>query len=160
MTNFFRLITVMLFAFQAGLGSKNGGGSKTLPLGVLKALSAEEKSFCDQFEDKKNCAQKFRVNLLWRELEIAPARPVAFLVENHNLGACGSAGCSLFLFVQERDGEFVQVLGMDGDIGELNRIKALKDTMQGHYKIQKTWADGKTNTTYVWNGSRYEAASK
>jgi hypothetical protein len=94
---------------------------------------------------------------LWRQLLIAPSGQAAILVESKNMGSCGSAGCSLYLFVRQPDGEFIQVLGMQGDTGALERIKVLKTVTEDHYNIQKTWADGKTHTIYQWNGMRYSA---
>jgi len=75
--------------------------SKSLPLGIVKALAGDEKAYCDQlsWDFKKGCKQSFLQNLLWRELEMSPRGRTATLVENHNMGACGSAGCSLYLFV-------------------------------------------------------------
>jgi hypothetical protein len=133
--------------------------SKSLPPGVLRALAEDENDYCEQFlgDYKKGCHQTFQANLLWLELEIAPSEQVAILVENHNLGACGSAGCSLYLFVQLPDAKFVQVLGTDGESGALGDIKVLKDITKGHYNIQKTWRDGKTQTLYLWDGRRYSA---
>jgi len=131
--------------------------SKSLPPGVLQALTEVEKGYCDQFlEDfKKSCKQTFRANLLWQELEIAPQGRTAILVENHNMGACGSAGCSLYLFVRKADAKFVQILGTTGDVGALGRVKVLKTVSEGYYNIQKTWRDDKTQTIYRWNGQRY-----
>jgi hypothetical protein len=131
---------------------------KSLPPRVLNALVEDEKVYCDQFlgDFRKDCRQEFRRNLLWLELEIAPSEN-AILVENHNTGACGSAGCSLYLFVEQPDGRFVQVLGTNGEVGAIKEIKVLKDITKGHYNIQKTWHDGKTQTLYLWNGRRYSA---
>jgi len=133
--------------------------SRSLPPGVLQALSNDEKDYCERFlgDYKKGCHQAFRTNLLWLELEIAPSEQAAILVENHNMGACGSEGCSLYLFVQQPDARFVQVLGADGDTGALGDIKVLKDMTKGHYNIQKTWRDSKTQTLYLWDGLRYSA---
>jgi hypothetical protein len=133
--------------------------TKSLPPGVLKALAADEKEYCDQFlgSFKKGCQQKFRANLLWHELKVAPLGRTAFLVENHNMGFCGSAGCSLHLFVQQPDAKFVQVFGKSGDVGALDRITILKTVSAGYYDIQKIWRDGKTLTVYRWDGQRYSA---
>ena len=122
--------------------------SKGLPQGVLKALAADEKDYCDQFsgEHEKDCHLTFRANLLWLQLWIAPAGQTAFLVENHNIGECGSHGCTLHLFAQQTDGKFAQVLGTNGETGELADIKVLKDITKAHYNIRKTWRDGKTQT--------------
>lgn len=72
-----------------------------------------------------------------------------------NMGSCGSAGCSLYLFAKQSDGRFVQVLGTQGGVGHLEQVKLLSDVTKGHYDIQKIWADGKTKSTYRWNGIRY-----
>jgi hypothetical protein len=132
--------------------------SKTLPEGVLKKLAPAEKQYCeDQFGDrfKKGCDKKFAANLKWTELSITPTGQTAILVENENLGFCGSAGCTLYLFVQQADTSFVQVLGTQGDIGTLKRFTVLKKISKGYYDVQVTWSDGKTHTTYRWNGSLY-----
>jgi hypothetical protein len=73
------------------------------------------------------------------------------------MGACGTAGCSLYLFVQQPDAKFVQILGTNGETGALGDIRVLKDITKGHYAIQKTWRDGKTRTIYSWDGARYSA---
>ncbi len=132
---------------------------KNLPPGVLQALAGNEKDYCDQFSGdyKKGCKQTFKANLLWKELEIAPQGRTAILVENHNMGACGSAGCSLYLFVQRHDAKFVQVLAATGDVGALGSVKVSKNISAGYYNIQKTWRDGKTQTIYRWDGQRYSA---
>jgi hypothetical protein len=134
-----------------------GTNSNSLPPGVLKALAVDEKSYCEQFlgDRQKGCHQTFRANLSWLELEVVPAQPPAILVENHNVGECGSLGCSLYLFVQQPDATFVQVLGMHGETGTLGDIRVLKEMTKGHYNIQKVWRDGKTHTLYLWNGMRY-----
>ena len=133
--------------------------SKSLPVGVLKALAADENAYCEQFlgDRKKGCRDDFRSNLSWLELQIAPSGQTAILVENRNLGACGSAGCSLYLFVRRSNAGFVQVLGTHGETGELAEVKVLQDVTNGHYNMQKTWRDGKTLTLYLWDGLRYSA---
>jgi hypothetical protein len=133
--------------------------TQSLPRGVLKALAADEKEYCDQFlgDFKMGCKQKFRANLLWRQLPIAPSGQVAILVENDNIGFCGSAGCSLDLFVQQPNAKFVQVLGKTGDVGTLDRVAVLKTVSAGYYNIQITWTDGKTQTIYRWDGQRYSS---
>jgi hypothetical protein len=133
--------------------------SKRLPPEIVKALASNEKDYCDQFlgDYKKGCHETFRANLLWHELEVAPKGRIAFLVENQNMGFCGSAGCSLYLFVQQPDAKYVQALGKNGDVGELNRVTILKTVTAGYYDIQKTWRDGKTRTIYRWDGQRYSA---
>jgi len=134
--------------------------SKSLPPGVLNALAGDEKDYCEQFlgDYKKGCHQTFRANLFWLELEITPSGQVAILVENHNMGACGSAGCSLYLFVKKPDAKFIQILGTDGETGALGDITVLKDITKGHFNIQKTWREGKTQTLYLWDGLRYSSS--
>jgi hypothetical protein len=39
----------------------------------------------------------------------------------------------------------------------LDEVKVLKTIREGHYDIQKTWADGKTHTIYRWTGGQYSA---
>jgi hypothetical protein len=132
---------------------------KSLPPGVLKALAGAETDYCDQFlgDYKKGCHETFRANLSWTQLKLTPSGQEGILVESMNMGECGSAGCDLFLFVLQPDGKFVQVLGLHGDTGTLERIKVLESITRSHYDIQKTWADGKTHTMYQWNGRRYSA---
>ncbi len=131
--------------------------SKSLPSAVIKALSADEKAYCDQFlgDFKKGCHQTFRANLSWRELMISPSGEAAILVKNGE--SCGTAGCPLLLFVQQTHGNFVQVLGVDGEVGTLSSIKVLKTVTKSHYDIQKTWLDHKTQTLYRWDGARYSS---
>ena len=131
----------------------------SLPPGVIKALAADEKDYCDQVlgDLKKSCHQAFRANLLWRELVIAPSGQTAFLVENKNAGYCGSAGCALYLFIRQPDREFVQVLAADGEVGTLATVRVLRTVTNRHYDIQKTWKDGKTKTLYRWDGEGYAA---
>lgn len=128
--------------------------SKSLPSGVLQALAAHEKDYCYQFSFK-NCRQTFQANLLWDELVVSPQGQTAILVENRNIGFCGSAGCALYLFLQRRDMTFVQVLGAYGEVGALDKVKVLKSVSGGYYNLQKTWRDGKTRTIYGWDGERY-----
>jgi len=133
--------------------------SKSLPAGVYKALAADESAYCAQFlgDFKKGCRQNFRAALTWREIQVSPAQN-AILIELRNImGACGSAGCTVYVFVQRANGTFVQVLGKQGDVGELGRITVLRTTTKDHYDIQKTWRDGKTHTIYEWDGLRYSA---
>jgi hypothetical protein len=132
---------------------------KPLPDGVLHALAADESEYCGEFEGdfKKGCEETFRINLRWRELLVEPRAVPAVLVENSNIGFCGSAGCALRLFVERADGQFAQALGTDGEVGSLDEVEALKAITDGHYDIQKTWADGRTHTIYRWRGSRYSA---
>jgi len=132
---------------------------KPLPSGVVKALAADTAIYCDEFDDsfKKGCEETFLVNLMWRELSVTPKGFPAVLVENRNMGFCGSAGCSISLFIQKPDSQFIQTFGADGEVGNLDRVKVLKTITEGHYDIQKTWADGKTHTIYRWSGSEYSA---
>ena len=143
------LVTCCCMALQA-----DSPKSRRLPQGVLRALASAEKDYCDHFEDKKGCHRTFRANLSWRELVITPSGQTAFLVENRK--SCGSAGCALSLFVQP-DAKYVQVLGVDGEVGTLGSVKVLKSLTGHHYNVQKTWHDGKTQTLYLWGGSRYSA---
>jgi hypothetical protein len=137
--------------------------SKNLPPGIFKALAkyeaAYDADYCAQYsgERKKQCHQTYRTNLNWQELVITPSGQTAILVESDNMGFCGAAGCSLYLVIEKPDGNFVQVLGTDGDTGTLGRIKVLKDTTRGYYNIQKTWRDDKSRTLYLWDGLRYSA---
>ncbi|HXN50878.1 MAG TPA: biosynthetic peptidoglycan transglycosylase [Candidatus Acidoferrum sp.] len=148
-------------AVAAPISTRSLGNTevKSLPSGVLKALAASETEYCDEFEDdfKKGCEETFRTNLMWRELPVAPRGLPAILVENRNTGFCGSAGCALNLFIQQPDAQFAQTLGKDGEVGALDRVTVLKTITDGHYNIQKTWADEKTHTIYRWRGSRYSA---
>jgi hypothetical protein len=140
--------------------SAGSGKSRILPHGVVEALAADEKTYCYQYrsEPKESCHQTFRANLLWRKVLVTPTGQGAILVESENLGFCGALGCSLYLFLQQPGGEFVQVLGTQGDTGDLESIKVLKTTTKDHYNIQKTWSDGKTHSIYRWNGLRYRLA--
>jgi hypothetical protein len=148
-------------AVAAPLSTRSLGNTevKPLPPGILEALAADETEYCDEFEDdfKKGCEETFRVNLMWRELPVAPRGLPAILVEDRNIGFCGSAGCALSLFIQQPDAQFAQTLGRNGDVGTLDRITVLETITDGHYNIQKTWADGKTHTIYRWRGSLYSA---
>ena len=148
-------------AVAAPIGTRSLGNTvgKPLPPGVLKALAGDEAEYCDKFEGdfKKGCEETFRINLMWRELRIAPQGLPAILVENRNVGFCGSAGCALSLFIAQPDAKFLQTFGKDGEVGDLDGVKTLKTITDGHYDIRKTWADGKTYTIYRWKGSRYSA---
>jgi hypothetical protein len=133
-----------------------GAEATGLPSSLIKVLSADEKAYCDQLGDfKEGCHQTFRANLSWRELTISPLGQRAILVKNGE--SCGSAGCSLSLFVRQRDGKFVQVLGTDGEVGALSSVKVLKAVTKSHFDIQKTWHDRKTRTLYQWDGERYSS---
>jgi hypothetical protein len=146
-----------LVACTCSLLSADGEKSKSLPAGVLSALAADETEYCSQFL-RKDCHQTFRANLLWRELVITRLGQTAVLVENHNIAFCGSAGCSLYLFSQQQDGNFVQILDAHGETGSLQSIELLKTFTDAHYDLQKTWRDDRTHTVYRWNGTRYSAA--
>jgi hypothetical protein len=150
-----RLLAILGFGFPHS--QADHAPSEGMPQGVVNALAADEKKYCDQFlEDfKKDCGRKFRANLSWRELLITPLGKTAILVESKNMGFCGSAGCSLYLFVQQSNGKFVQILGPHGEVGALANVKTLKTVTKGHFDLQKTWHDAKTRTTYQWNGSWY-----
>jgi hypothetical protein len=153
---------VALVAYGSLSQQASRAESKRLPPGVIVALAADEKQYCDQFlgDFRKGCRQKFRANLLWRQLVIAPSGQVGILVENNNLGSCGTAGCSLYLFVQQPNATFVQSLNEQGDTGVLERVTVLKTVTNSHYDIQKTWADLKTQTIYRWDGTRYRIDDK
>jgi hypothetical protein len=148
-------------AKAAAINTRSLGNTEMKPLypGVLEALERDEAEYCDQFEGdfKKGCEETFQINLMWRELRVAPQGPPAILVENRNAGFCGSAGCALSLFIAQPNAKFLQTLGKDGEVGDLDRVKTLKTITDGHYDIRKTWADGKAYTIYRWKGSRYSA---
>ena len=128
-----------------------------LPHALPKALAADEEDYCDQWSGslRKGCRQKFRSNLLWHHVVITPAGDDAIVLESHNMGECGSAGCTIYVFVGQPNGEYAQGLGTHGDVGALERITILRTLTKGHYDIQKTWADGHTKSRYRWNGARY-----
>jgi hypothetical protein len=153
---------ILLVTFGCLPQQASGAEPKHLPPGVIKALAADEKEYCDQFlgHSRKGCRQTFRANLLSRQLLITPSGQAAILVENSNMGFCGSAGCCLYLFVQQANATFVQVLSQHGDTGVLERVAVLKTVTNGHYDIQKTWADRKTQTIYRWDGARYRIDDK
>ena len=132
--------------------------AKTLPEGVLKGLAHEAKEYCeDQFVEgfRKGCETKFAAHLRWRELSMTPSGETAVLVENDNLGFCGSSGCALYLLVQQKDTKFTQVLASHGGMGTLERVTVLKETTRGHYDIQVMWSDRKNRSVYHWDGSQY-----
>jgi hypothetical protein len=153
--------TDVALAVAAPLTTRSLGNTEVTPLpsGVLKALAEDEAEYCDEFEDdfKRGCDETFQTNLMWRDLQVAPQGPPAILVENRNTGFCGSAGCNLSLFIQQPDAQFAQTLEKDGEVGSIDAIMVLKTITDGHYSIQKIWADGKTHTIYRWKGSRYSA---
>jgi hypothetical protein len=130
-----------------------------LPVGVLKALSADEAEYCDEFEAdfRKGCAETFRTNLRWREFPVTPQSYTAILVENRSIGFCGSAGCALCLFVAATDGQFVQVFGTNGEVGSIDRVAVLKTVTNGFYDIQKTWSDKTTHENFRWTGTKYSS---
>jgi hypothetical protein len=130
----------------------------TVPTGVLRQFAAEEKEYCeDQYGDrfKKGCDKEFAAHLRWRELSITPSGESAILVENDNFGFCGSGGCALHLFVQQKNMKFTQVLGSEGGLGTIERVTILKKLTNGHYDIRVTWSDAKTHSVYQWDGSQY-----
>lgn len=132
--------------------------AKIPPEGVLKGLAPEAKEYCeDQFVEgsREGCETKFAAHLRWRELSITPSGQTAVLVENDNLGFCGSGGCALYLFVQQKGTKFTQVLGSNGGLGTLDRVSVMKKITKGHYDIQVTWSDRKTRSIYQWDGSQY-----
>ena len=128
-----------------------------LPRTLLKALDGHEADFCDQYlgSFRNGCRQKFRSNLLWHHLVLTPAGDNSIVLENRNIGACGSAGCAIYVFLRQPTGAYLQVLGTQGEVGALERIGVLPTLTKGHYDIQKTWADGETKSVYRWNGLRY-----
>jgi hypothetical protein len=132
-----------------------GPGGRNLPEGVLQRLAGDAKEYCeDQFAEgsRLGCRRKFIASLRWRELSITRSGETAILVENDNTGYCGSGGCPLYLFVQQTDRKFTQVL--DG-LGTLERVTVLKKTTKGHFDIQVTWSDSETHSIYQWDGSQY-----
>ena len=129
-----------------------------LPTGVLKQLTHERKEYCeDQYGDrfKKGCDKEFAGHFRWRELPITPSGESAILVENDNLGFCGSGGCALYLFVQQKNMAFTQVLGATGGLGTLKGVAVLTKITNGHYDIRVTWSDGKTHSLYQWDDWHY-----
>jgi len=120
-------------------------------------MEAYEKNYCEQWGDASagDCHQVFRKNLRWKELSITPKDDTVILVEISNMGFCGSAGCSLLLFVAEADKHFAQVLA---EVGDIARIKVLTTLTNGHYDLRKTWAEGHTATVYKWDGKQYSPA--
>jgi hypothetical protein len=132
--------------------------AKTLPEGVLKGLAHEAEEYCeDQFVEgfRKGCETKFAAHLRWRELSITPSGETAVLVENDNLGFCGTASCALYLLVRQKDKKFTQVLDSNGGLGTLDRVSVMKKITKGHYDIQVAWGDRKTRSVYQWDGSQY-----
>ena len=140
---------------QVSLGQRQSRSKKQLPAGVLRALTADETDFCDQClsSNKKSCRDVFRHNLLWRKLVISPAGQEAFLVENHNEGACGSAGCALFLLVL-RDGQYRNGFGLkDGLVGDVGGTIVRDTVTKGYFDLEVT--EGKDKVLYRWDGLRY-----
>jgi hypothetical protein len=150
--------TVLALFAARGLQNTQKLESKQLPPGVLKALAPQAKAYCDQFlgSFKKGCHETFRTKLRWRQLVVTQSNNVAFLVEDDNTGACGSAGCALFLF-GPKESHFVQILGTQGDVGTLEEIHVLKTSTNGYYDVQKSWKSSHGVTAYRWNGQRYTA---
>jgi len=142
-------------------GQQPHKGVQGLPTAVIKSMAGDAEDYCDLWfgSYRKGCHHKFQQNLLWLKFTITPSGGDAILVENHNMGACGSAGCSLFMFTKAANDTFAQVLGPEGDIGSVTRIRVLKSITNDHYDLQKTWADQQTTTVYKWNGTRYVPAS-
>jgi hypothetical protein len=149
--------TVALVVCAVSLQTLTTAQIKSLPTGVIKALSDDEAQCCKAVSGKfeKGCDQRFVANLHWRELQITPSRETGILVENRNAGFCGSAGCSLNLFVQRRNGKYVEVFD---EVGSLERIQVLKTVTKGHYDLKKTWAHREGKTIYTWDGSAYTSA--
>jgi hypothetical protein len=157
-----RLLTVataLALLAASGLQNAQKSESKQLPPGVLKALAPQAKAYCDQFRGsfKQSCHQTFQTNLRSRQLVITPSGDSATLVEDDNMGDCGSAGCGLFLFLSYKKSHFVQILGAQGDVGTLGEVTILKTATRGHYDIQKAWKSTPGVTVYRWNGLRYAA---
>jgi len=58
--NFLKTIGIGLLALPACTPAQRPvSQANTLPSGVVMALAADEKAFCDQFEDKKYCHRTF-----------------------------------------------------------------------------------------------------
>ena len=156
-----RLSTIALSALtllNCPIPQADHSAPQALPTGVLKQLAGEAKEYCeDQFEEgfREGCEKKFAAHLRWRKLSITPAGESAILVENDNAGFCGSSGCALYLFVQQKGLKFTQVLGSEGGLGTLERVRVLKKITNGHYDIRVTWKDAKTHSVYQWDGSQY-----
>jgi hypothetical protein len=127
---------------------------KSLPAGVLNAMHEDEAQRCKQVSGRfeKNCHHNFISHLRWRELRLTPLGKTGILVENTNQGFCGSAGCAVSLFIQEKHTSFIEVLD---EIGTLGSVKVLKTITKGHYDLEKTWSDQKTRIVYRWEGSLY-----
>ncbi len=164
------LALVALLSIQAGTGIPlpnmpklpnpgAGGKSKNMPPGVLAMFAIEEAEYCEQRpgDFRKTCSQEFRANLRWRPVRITPAGDTAFLVENRNARACKSTGCALFIFFQQPSREFVQILGTEGEVGSIKKIRVLKGVTNEHYDIEKSWVRGKTREVYRWDGLRYSS---
>jgi hypothetical protein len=159
MPSFGLAVIALLMALNSNPENALAAG-KSLPEGVLKQLAPETKEYCeDQFAEgfRNGCAEKFAAHLRWRELSITPSGQPAILVENDNLGFCGTGGCALYLFVQQKSTSFTQVLGSKGGLGTLERVTVLKKITKGHYDIGLTWSDYKTHSVYRWDGSHYSS---
>jgi hypothetical protein len=160
------LLLVCLFLPQFSFAQESSENSsalertKSLAPEMLRALKNYQKEYCeDQFVEgfRKDCGKKFAANFKLVKLLITPTGRTAILVENRNIGFCGSAGCSLYLLVEQADASFIQILGTGGDVGTINRVTVLKAVTAGHYDLRITWSDGKTHSIYRWNGSRYSS---
>jgi hypothetical protein len=144
----FFLLTLGVSGFAQNFGAD-------LPSGVLKALAGDRREYCEQVENRKDCRKSFEAHLIWQRLRLSPKGKTGILVENQNVGFCGSDGCALRLFVAIDEGRFVQVLGTQGDIGSLRQVKTLESVTKGYLDLRKVWSDGKSYTDYRWSGTRY-----
>jgi hypothetical protein len=129
--------------------------STGLPKGIYRALVADEKVYCGQFLGnlRKGCRQTFRGALRSREIDVSPTQK-GILIELHIQPHCGSLGCKVYIFIERSKGNFAQVLGSDGDVGDLESFTVGKTLTKDHYDIQKTWRDD-TLHKYQWDGKRY-----
>jgi hypothetical protein len=135
-----------------------GPGGRNLPEGVLKQLAGVAKEYCEgQFEEgfRQGCRKKFVTNLRWREMSMTPSGKSAILVENDNTGYCGSGGCALYLFVHRTDRNITQVLGSQGGLGTLERVKVLDAITKGQFDICVAWGTADGHSVYQWDGSEY-----
>jgi len=153
------LLEAILYFPAASGQDVSEASSRQLPPGVLRALAKDEAAYCEQYLDdnKKGCREAFQSNLLWRQLVIAPSGQTALLVESHNIGFCGSKGCSLYVFLEGPNREYSQVLGKHGSTGALADVEVLKTVTRGHYNLEKTWSDGTTKELYRWGKVRYKS---
>ena len=129
-----------------------------VPSGVLQALAGSQREHCASLANRKGCAEDFKAHLAALEVRLSPTGKIGILVENRNVGFCGSAGCDLWLFIAVGGGStFKQVWGKDGEVGSIKQVKALESVTNGFYDLRKVWADGKTHTDYQWTGTQYAA---